>query len=68
MRTLTQIKNDIEANQAEYRRIGSLNNGVIRGAIDTNELQKTIKADMVEYNSRSKRDHYEGGIIVSGRA
>lgn len=68
MRTLSKIKNDIEANQAKYRRICSLNNGVIRGAIGTEELQETIKADMAEYNSRAKRYHYEGGIVVPGKA
>ena len=68
MRTLAQIRDDIAAKQAEYRSIRSLNAGVIRGASPTTEIQNEIVADMREYNARSKRDHYEGGRIVAGRA
>ena len=67
MRTLSQIRSDVEAKQSKYRRASALNNGVIRGASDTQKLQDEIKADMKEYNSRSKRDRYEGGVIVKGK-
>jgi hypothetical protein len=64
MRTLKQIRIDVETKQAEFRKTHSLNMGVIRGAVDTSDLQADILADQAEYNRRSKLDHYYGGRIV----
>lgn len=65
MRTLKQIREAIERNRAEYRRMSGLNQGVIRGAVDTSELQAAIDVDIREYNQRSKRDYYDIGILRS---
>jgi len=63
-KSLSEIRESIEKKQLKFRKISSLNQGVIIGAIETDELQKSIMEDMSEYNRRSKRDHYEGGIVV----
>ena len=67
MRTLKQIKDEIETKQAVYNKLSSLNNGVTHGAIDTSQIGDEILVDMQEYNSRSKSDMYVGGAIVKRR-
>ena len=63
MRTLRQIRIEIEESKAEYRRISALNRGVIKGANDTAVLQERINEDMAKYNSRSRQDHYIHGRL-----
>ena len=48
MRTLNQIRTEIENTQAEYRRIRRLNIGVIRGAIDTGDPTEKIVMESAE--------------------
>ena len=68
MKTLKQIRTEIEASQTEYRRISGLNTGAIRGAVDTREIADRINALIAHYNARSRRDHYEFGTLVQGAA
>jgi len=67
MRTLKQIREDIESNQIEYRRVSSLNLGLIKGSTDTQKLQVEILDDIDEYNRRSARDKFERGILKKRR-
>jgi hypothetical protein len=66
MKSLKQIRTEIEAAQAEYRKRANLDIGVIRGAVDTREIADRINALIAQYNARSRRDHYERGILVGG--
>jgi hypothetical protein len=63
MKTLQQLRENIEKNQMEYRRISSLNNGVIRGALDIAGIEKDINTDIAEYNARSKKTKYVRGLL-----
>jgi len=67
MKTLEQRRRDIAALQVEFRRLASLNQGVIRGAIDTQDLQAEIIRLMDVYNQRAKRTCYVRGIIEPRR-
>lgn len=67
-RTLRQIRADIEAGQAQGRKISALNTGVIRGATDITDIQDQILRDIAEYNRRSRRDHYYLGRLEAGSA
>lgn len=67
-RTLAQIRQDIVELQAEFRRVSSLNLGVIRGWVKASAIGERIRVDRAEYNRRSKRDHYELGRLVRGPA
>ena len=63
-RILKSIQADIERLQAEYRQISSLNNSVIRGAMDTSEISTQIHALITQYNNRARRTQYYGGVVV----
>lgn len=64
MKTLKQKRYEIEKMRAEYRRLSSLNNGVIRGAIDLTDLQRAISGAIEDYNRISRRDQFVVGILT----
>ena len=66
MKTLKQIRTAIETAQTEYRRISGLNTGVLRGASDTRKIADRINELIAQYSARSRRDHYERGVLVGG--
>jgi len=67
MRTLKQIRKNIESNQAEYRRVSALNRGLINGHTDTQDILLKICLDINEYNRRSARGKFERGILKKRR-
>ena len=67
-KALKSIKAQIETLQSRYRATSAMNNGVIKGAIETDALQQQITNAMREYNATAKSTMYYGGKIVSRKS